>query len=402
MAGITGMGTTYNLPNFTGELFSVTPAATPFLSAIGGLTGGQVAKSVKFEWQTEDMGDPAQDVQVEGAAAPTAEGRARANVENVCQIHQKKVSVSYTKQSAINQLATPQAAPFNRPGGDNPVTNEKDHQVKLALQKIGRDVNFSFINGQFANPGSNATPRKTRGLLQAISTNVLDLSSLTITGLTSATDTITEAATGLANDDIIVFTNTDASTLVAGRKYYVVQKASGTFKVSTTKGGAAITVGTAANLAYKRVSATGLSTDNINSVCAMAYDNGGLSDQSTATIIVNSGAKLALSAAYANAYGKQQNPVGAGNVGGVVVDRVMTDFGVMNVMLDRDVPQDTILIVSLEQCAPVFLDVPGKGVFFEEPLAKVGASDDSQIYGEIGLKYGNEKAHAVLRGVKIV
>ena len=31
-----------------------------------------------------------------------------------------------------------------------------------------------------------------------------------------------------------------------------------------------------------------------------------------------------------------------------------------------------------------------------EPLAKTGASDDVQIYGEIGLEYGNEKAHGCL------
>ena len=37
----------------------------------------------------------------------------------------------------------------------------------------------------------------------------------------------------------------------------------------------------------------------------------------------------------------------------------------------------------------------------EEPLAKVGASDDVQLYGEIGLKYGSERAHGVLRGLAI-
>jgi len=40
MAGITGQGTTYNLPNYVGELFAVSPEDTPFLSSIGGLTGG--------------------------------------------------------------------------------------------------------------------------------------------------------------------------------------------------------------------------------------------------------------------------------------------------------------------------------------------------------------------------
>jgi hypothetical protein len=47
----------------------------------------------------------------------------------------------------------------------------------------------------------------------------------------------------------------------------------------------------------------------------------------------------------------------------------------------------------------VFLNIPGKGVLFEEELAKTGASDKSQIYGEIGLAYGNQAAHGVLRGL---
>ena len=46
-------------------------------------------------------------------------------------------------------------------------------------------------------------------------------------------------------------------------------------------------------------------------------------------------------------------------------------------------------------------EVPGKGVLFEEELAKTGSSDKTQIYGEIGLKYGNALAHGVLRGLAV-
>jgi len=49
----------------------------------------------------------------------------------------------------------------------------------------------------------------------------------------------------------------------------------------------------------------------------------------------------------------------------------------------------------------VFLNIPGKGHFFEEELAKVGAADRRQLYGEIGLEYGNEKAHGVIRGLPV-
>jgi hypothetical protein len=62
-------------------------------------------------------------------------------------------------------------------------------------------------------------------------------------------------------------------------------------------------------------------------------------------------------------------------------------------------PANTVSVVSLEQCAPVFLRIPGKGFLFVEPLSKTGANDAFQIYGEIGLRYGNERAHGKITGL---
>ena len=62
---------------------------------------------------------------------------------------------------------------------------------------------------------------------------------------------------------------------------------------------------------------------------------------------------------------------------------------------------DTIIVASLEDCAPAFLEIPGKGHFFAEPLAKTGASEKVQVYGEIGLRYGNEKKHGKLVDVAV-
>ena len=84
-----------------------------------------------------------------------------------------------------------------------------------------------------------------------------------------------------------------------------------------------------------------------------------------------------------------------------VLETIYTDFGRFNILLDRHIPRDTIAILSLEQFAPVFLAVPDKGIFFAEPLAKTGASDQVQLYGEIGLQYGAENAHAVIRGLAV-
>ncbi|MBT2505152.1 DUF5309 family protein [Streptomyces sp. ISL-98] len=399
MAGITGMGTTFDLPNYAGELFALTPADTPFLSAIGGLTGGGMTTGVEFEWQTYDLRDPSQRTRVEGATAPTAEERVRANVRNVAQIHQEKVSVSYTKQAAIGQLATPGAAPFRGVDGSNPVNNELDWQVAQALKSIALDVNYSFLNGAYSNPTTNATARKTRGLLAAITSNRI-AKGVTTTGATSATDTITSTAHGLADGDKIVFTNTSTATgVVAGRIYYVDAIDVNTFKVATSSGGAAITLGTATGIAYTNPWETALTTDHVSDLLQLAYDNGGISEQETATLVVNSAQRRAVTKAFASAYGQFQET--SRTVGGVAVDTIITDFGTLNVMMDRHAPQDTITVASLEQCRPVFLNVPGKGVMFEEPLAKTGASDEVQLYGEIGLEYGNEKAHAAMTGLKV-
>jgi hypothetical protein len=400
MAGITGLGTTFNLPNYTGELFALTPEDTPLLSAIGGLSGGGQTTSTEFEWQTYDLRDPAQRTKVEGATAPTAEERARANVTNVVQIHQEQVSVSYTKQAAVGQLASPQSAPFNHPGGGpNPITSEMDWQVAQTLKTVALDVNWSFWNGQYVKPTTNGSARQTKGLLAAITSNRI-AKAATVTGASSATDTVTSTAHGLVDNDKIVFRNTGVATnIVAGRVYYVDQIDVNSFKVSTSQGGAALTLGTATGLSYVKPWSTTLTTDHVSDIVQMAYDNGGMSEQNTATLAVNSKQKRAITKAYASAYGQYQET--SRNVGGVNMTTIVTDFGTLNVMLDRHIPQDMIIPVSLEQLMPVFLSIPGKGVFFEEPLAKTGASDNSQIYGEIGLKFGNERAHGVLEGLAV-
>ncbi len=402
MAGITGIGTTYGLPNYHGELLALTPAETPFLTAIGGLNGGGATTSTAFEWQTYDLRDPSQPAVLEGATAPTAQGRARANVSNVVQIHQEKVSVSYSKQAAMGQYSTPGSAPFRSPGGqENPVTNELDWQTMQALKTIALDVNWSFINGKITVPVDNTTARKTRGLIQACTSNVVSKATSTLTGGTGSADLITLTHSFSVNDKV-VFTDTGTATnLVAGRTYYVVLiNTTVSFKVSATQGGTPIQVGTSTGINVLKPQTAALTNVDIESFIQGVYDNGGMGGEN-ATLAVNSSQKRAITAAYAAAYGKALPFNGTRNIGGVAVDTVLTDFGTLNILLDRHVPQDAIIAASLDQIRPVFLEVPGKGVFFEEPLAKTGASDEVQLYGEIGLDYGNEKAHGVLRGLAV-
>jgi hypothetical protein len=398
MSGITGMGTSFNLPNYHGELFELSPSETPLLSAIGGLTGGGMVDDYEAEWQTSDLRDPSDRQRLEGADAPTAEERVRANVRNVAEIHQEKVSVSYTKQATTGRYATPQSAPYaSGSGGANPVASELDWQVAQAIKSVAIDVNYSFINGEYSNPTDNTTARHTRGLLPAITTNLTNKGTA-ITGITSATDTFTKTSHGMSDADKIVFTAVGAaSNIVKGRVYYVVSSAANTFKVAATSGGTAITVGTATGVALVKLWSTTLTVAHINAFVQGTFDNGGLG--AMPVFLVNSAQKLAISSAYAVAYG-QANPLVRGErIGGVVVDRVTTDFGDFGIMLDRQMPQDAIAAVSLDELRPFFVNIPKKGVFFEEELAKTGAADNVQLYGEIGLKYGAERHHGLLRGL---
>lgn len=389
MAGITGLGTTYNLPNFTGELFQIAPSDTPFLTAIGGLNGGGQVTSTEFEWETYDFNAPAQNVQLEGAAAPSATERVRANVTNVVEIHQSKVSVSYSKLAAYGKHDGTNSE------GTNPVRNEADWQVDKGLKQMALDAEWSLLNGTYQKPSDNTTARQTRGLISAIVTNKSAGAGLTITGATSATTVITAAAHGMSIGDKVVFRTIGAATgIVTGRAYYVLAAGftTGAFSVASTPTGTAITLGTATGISFASNRGAAASTKaTFNNLAQQVYDTGGITDLNAATFIVPSSQKLALSGAFTTQYLEQSR-----TVGGVAVSTVVTDFGTINVMLSRRVPQDTVVLASLDVCRAVFLETPGKGHLFAEPLAKVGASDDVQLYGEIGLAYGPETAHGIL------
>jgi len=93
---VNGLGTTWNLPNYAGELFTSDPKQTPLLSMIGGLTGGK--QTDNFEVPTAqqfNQPDPTQPEISEqaSATAPAATAIARAQEYNVVQIHQEVIEL---------------------------------------------------------------------------------------------------------------------------------------------------------------------------------------------------------------------------------------------------------------------------------------------------------------------
>jgi hypothetical protein len=319
MAGISAQGTTFNLPNYDGALYAITPDDTPLLSAIGGLTGGKSVNATTFNWSTYDLrSSSANNSVVEGATAPTAEGRVRATVHNVVEIHHHKIDVSYTKQAATGQFASngsSHAGAVNV-GATNAVMDEVAFQTDAALKSIAIDVEKSFLHGSFSNPSTNATARKTRGLTGAISTNLTDLNGATIAD----------------EEDVL---------------------------------------------------------DLMQSV----WENGGIQESGMITLIANGTLKRRLTKIFIT--DKDAEPRDR-NIGGVNLTSFETDFGRVNVMLNRHLDTDTILVVSLDKLAPVWLEIPDKGKLFAERLPIAGASEAWQLYGEVGLEYGLEQHHGAI------
>lgn len=399
MAGITGQGTTFNLPNYTGELFAATPSDTPFLTAIGGLSGGKAVTSTEFEWEGYDLRGAGQNTATEGANAPTAQSRVRFNVTNVVEVHHEAVEVSYTKQAAIGLKSG------SNNDQRNPIVSELDFQVQTQLKQVARDCEFSFVRGHYQKPSDNTKPRQTRGLLEAIQTNVQVVASATVTTgftLQAAGDTVTKTSHGLANGTVVTMSAvTGATTVVSNNSYYVISTAANTFQLANSLGGTAIDIdvdGTASVIT--NTSSTDLTTDNVSALMQSVFDNGGIMEGETATVMVNSFTKRQLTKAFLGTVGSNY-VIQTRNVGGVNLQTMETDFGTLNIMLNRHMPTSQLSVISLEQCLPTFLEIPGKGHMFVEPMGKTGSSDKYQLYGELGLEYGNEKCHGKLVGLRV-
>lgn len=319
MAQVQGIGTTWNLPNYAGELFTADPTQTPFLSMIGGLTGGR--QTSNFEFPTAVLYDfpPAGQPEIsemDSAIAPKASHIAREQEKNVVQIHQEVIDLTYAKQSNSGRMSG-----LNTSGQQANPPDEKAWQVQQKLVKIARDVEYSFLQGKYQLSDSAGKANKTRGMLELCS---------------SATGNNIEAA------------------------------------------GEALT------------------KDMLDQLFRDMAENGAYFGKMV--MFVNAYLKQAVTNLYADQF--KAHMQATQNVGGMNITEIETDFFKMGVVWDRFMPSDAILIADMAHIAPVFQAVPDKGVLFEEQLAKVGASDRIQIYGQIGLAHGPAFLHGAITGLK--
>lgn len=307
------IATSFGVLNYSGMLFNKGNTRCPLSSIIGGRA--KTTNHVEFvtgqEYTTAGGEQPAIS-ETASLTAPEATVVTRDQKTNVTQIFHESVGVSYAKQSNMGTLsginiANQQANPMN----------ELDFQVAAKMQKVNRDIEFTFVQGTYNKATTDATINKTRGLTEAIESNVVAMASKPL-GLWNIADGVKKVYEANAPQDGLVLW-CDATTM---------------FQIN-----------------------------------ADAVQNG-------LTVIP-----------------------AAREINGIKLSSVVTPLGVVYLYLGEFLPKGTALLLNLDVISPVYQPVPGKGNFFLEQLAKTGAGEQYQLFGQIGLDHGPEWYHAKFTGI---
>ena len=164
------IATSFGVLEYSGLLFNKGNTRTPLSTMIGGRA--KTVNHVEFvTGQEYTSGGGSQPNISENASltAPTATVVTREQKTNVTQIFQESVGVSYGKMSNMGTLSGANLA--NQTG--NPA-NELDFQAAAKMMKIAADIEYTFINGTYNKATSDSEVNKTRGLVAAITSNVVD------------------------------------------------------------------------------------------------------------------------------------------------------------------------------------------------------------------------------------
>lgn len=159
-----------NTPNYSGMLFNKGNTKTPFSTMIGGKR--KYTNHTEFvtgqEFETAQGSQP-EISESQSLTAPEASVVTREQKTNVTQIYQESVGISYGKMSNMGTLSGLNVAGQMA----NPI-NEEDFQVAAKMAKIGQDIEYTFLNGVYQKSTGDTVANKTRGLLNAITSNALD------------------------------------------------------------------------------------------------------------------------------------------------------------------------------------------------------------------------------------
>ena len=157
----------FNCPNYSGLLYNKANTKTPFLNMISGNV--KYTNSVEFvtgQYFSSEEGEIPEISETASLTAPTASFVTRNQLSNVTQIFMDAVAISYAKQSNMATLSG-----VNLAGQSANPQNELDFQVARKMEKLKRSIEKTFIQGKFNKATNDTEVNKTRGMVEAITTN---------------------------------------------------------------------------------------------------------------------------------------------------------------------------------------------------------------------------------------
>lgn len=165
------IATSFATPNYSGLLFAKGRVDTPFSTMIGAKR--KITDHVEFSVGVEyNVGEGAipNFSENDTLTAPDASIATRGQKTNVTQIFMDSFAVGDVKTSNMGTLSGLNVAHQQA----NPM-NEMDFQAGIAMQRIAKSIEKTFIQGTYNKATSDTEVNKTRGIVNAIETNVMDL-----------------------------------------------------------------------------------------------------------------------------------------------------------------------------------------------------------------------------------
>ncbi len=167
------LATSFGVLNYSGMLFNKGNTRTPLSAIIG--SRAKVTNHVEFvtgQEYTSGGGSQPNISETASLTAPDASIVTRSQNTNVTQIFMESVGISYAKMSNMGTLSGLNVSDQSA----NPIS-ELDFQVAAKMQKVNRDIEYTFINGTYNKATTDSEVNKTRGLVPAITTNTTAMAS---------------------------------------------------------------------------------------------------------------------------------------------------------------------------------------------------------------------------------
>lgn len=164
--------TSFATPNYSGLLFAKGRTETPFSTMIGAKrkTTNHVEFSVGVEYNVGEGSIPNYSEADTISAVPTPTVATRGQTSNVTQIFMESFAVGDVKESNMGTMSG-----INVAGQQPNPMSELDFQAGIAMQRIAKSVEKTFIQGVYAKATNDNEANKTRGIVSAITSNVVDL-----------------------------------------------------------------------------------------------------------------------------------------------------------------------------------------------------------------------------------